>query len=191
MSMRVFVPIVEGYGEVEAVPKLIHRIFAEAGAEVFPRVNPPIRVKVGSFLRDDGYFGKHIEMAASKAAQSGGVVLILLDCEDDCPATLGPEILAKARKLRPDVSFLVSLAHREYETIFLAAAESLRGQGLKIDASAPPAPEAIRGAKEWLGRHMDSPYDPIIHQAAFTSRIDLVPARSIPSFARLEAKLLS
>ncbi|MEI6656680.1 MAG: DUF4276 family protein [Verrucomicrobiota bacterium] len=189
---RHFIPIVEGHGEQKALPLLIRRIFVEISPFTFPIVNPPIRVKSGSFLNDPDYFEKYVTYAADKAAQAGGEVLILLDCEDDCPAELGPRLLAQARTLRGDVPCSVVLAHREYETWFLAAAESLRGlSGLPDDLVPPSQPEAIRGAKEWLGRQMDQPYDPIIHQAAFTARFDLSQAKTIPSFARFVAKILS
>ena len=43
-------------------------------------VNPPIRVKSGSFLNDQDYFRKHVTLATAKAAEGDGSVLILLDC---------------------------------------------------------------------------------------------------------------
>jgi Domain of unknown function (DUF4276) len=192
MNSRFFSLIVEGHGEIEALPHLIRRIYAQFSPWVIPIINPPIRIKSGSFLNDAGYFQKYIQMAAAKTVQSDGEVLILLDCEDDCPANLGPDLLTKAKSVRPDVPFTVVLAHREYETWFLAAATSLQEcAGLAADLSPPTAPEGIRGAKEWLGRHMDQPYDPIIHQAAFTARFDLSQAKAVPSFARLVSKILS
>lgn len=42
-----------------------------AGMEETLRVNAPIRVKSGSFLRDHGYFRKQAALAAAKAAQGG------------------------------------------------------------------------------------------------------------------------
>ena len=192
MRQRFFSPIVEGHGEVEALPILIRRIFTENAADAFPIVNPPIRVKSGSFLNDPGYFRKYVTLAAAKAAQAGGEILILLDCEDDCPAELGPSLQARANDVRGDVVTHVVLAYREYETWFLAAAESLRGRsGLPEDLNPPPDAEAIRGAKEWLGQRMATPYDPIIHQAAFTTHFDMTQASAIPSFLRLTTKLLN
>jgi hypothetical protein len=188
---RRFITIVEGHGEQKALPLLIRRIFVEIAPLTFPTVDPPIRVKSGSFLNDPDYFGKYVSYAADKAAQVGGEILILLDCEDDCPAALGPSLLAKARSIRGDVRTTVILAHHEYETRFLAAAESLRGRGLPADVAAPSQPESIRGAKEWLGKSMGQPYDPIIHQAAFTARFDLTQAKTVPSFARFISKILS
>ncbi len=183
--MPYIAPIVEGHGEVEAVPALLHRIAGLAGVEGALRVNAPIRVKAGSFLRDQDYFHKQVALAAAKAAQGGGVVLILLDCEDDCPATLGPDLLRRAKAVRGDVTVIVALAYREYETWFLTAARSLRGlRGLPHDLEPPPSPESIRDAKGWLGKHMAFGYDPVIHQLEFSRKFDLEQARANPSFNR-------
>ena len=95
MSFPLIVPIVEGHGEVEALPVLIRRIFAAFRPGMIPVVNPPSRVKAGSFLQDRDYFRKYVALAAAKAAQGDGLVLILLDGEDHCPGTLGPRLLAE------------------------------------------------------------------------------------------------
>ncbi len=186
--MVVFVPIVEGHGEVQAVPALLHRLAQQANPTMPVRVNPPIRVKSGSFLNDPDYFRRQVALAAAKAAQTQGHVLILLDCEDDCPATLGPDLLRRARSVRADVDVRVFLAYREYETWFIAAADSLRGQaGLPDDLAAPADPERIRDAKGWFSQRMPQPYDPIIHQIDFTRVFDLEQARTNDSFRRLHA----
>lgn len=178
-------PIVEGHGEVEAVPALLHRIADSVRWAGGLRVNPPIRVKSGSFLQDESYFRKQVALAAAKAAQWGGAVLILLDCEDDCPAELGPNLLQRAKAVRDDVVILVALAYREYETWFVTAAKSLRGlHGLPDDLEAPQSPEKIRDAKGWLGARMTFGYDPVMHQLDFTRRFNLEEARSNASFHR-------
>jgi hypothetical protein len=185
------VPIVEGHGEEEALPTLLRRFSAECAHEGFIKINPPIRIKAGSFLRDDEYFRKYITLAAAKAVQGDrkGLVFILLDCEDDCPAALGPRLLQNAKAVRADIEYLVVLAYREYESWFIAAAQSLSGvAGLPMDMKAPPDIYAIRGAKEWLGRRMAQKYDPLIHQADFTKRIDFSQASQLKSFRRFRKK---
>ena len=128
MSGSFFIaPIVEGHGEVQAVPILLRRLIADAKPNAQLWLNPALRVKAGSFINDDDYFKKYLELAARKTKPwPNSCVLILLDCEDECPAELGPRLLEKARVCRSDVTIIVILAHREYETWFLAAARSLR-----------------------------------------------------------------
>lgn len=188
--MRYVAPIVEGHGEVEALPALLHRI---ARMTVFERgllVNPPIRVKSGSFLNDEEYFRKQIALASAKAAQEDGTVLILLDCEDDCPCTLGPDLLRRAHAVRADVDILVALAHREFESWFIAAVVSLRGRrGIPHDLDPPADPDRIRDAKGWLGQRMNVTYDPISHQLEFTRLFDLQAARSNRSFDRFYRRI--
>jgi Domain of unknown function (DUF4276) len=176
---------VEGHGEVEALPALLHRIAPLTGFQGLLRVNQPIRVKSGSFLNDDDYFRKQVMLAGAKAAQEGGGVLIVLDCEDDCPANLGPHLVQKAQAVRADVSILVVLAFREFETWFIAAARSLRGlHGLPNDLEPPEHAEGIRNAKGWLTDRMNVAYDPITHQIEFARVIDVEQARSNRSFNR-------
>ena len=179
-------PIVEGHGEVDALPALLHRIQLSIPSAQTLQINAPIRVKSGSFLNKHDDFQRHVVLAASKAAARQGSVLILLDCDDDCPAALGPRLLRDAISVRDDVPIFVALAHREYETWFLAAARSLRGAaGLPDNLDPPPDPASLRNAKGWLAERMPDGYDPIRHQRVFTRSMDLDQARSTQSFDRL------
>jgi hypothetical protein len=191
MNRFFIAPIVEGKGEVEAVPKLLHRIFASAKAVGGLDVNPPLRVKAGSFLQDNEYFNKYVELAARRVkTRLPGGVLILLDCEDACPAKLGPALLGRARQVHSDVSYVVALAYREYETWFLAAAKSLRSiAGLPAELEPPSVPERIRGAKQWLARNLPTGYDEVEHQLLFTENFSFTEAATIRSFVRFKRKI--
>ena len=111
-----------------------------------------------------------------------------MDCDDDDPKILGPELLARAKKVRPDRFVSVVLAKREFESWFLAAAESLRGhRGLPKDLQAPLDPESIRGAKEWLATRFEPRrrYVETVDQPALAKLFDLLQARRAPSFDKL------
>lgn len=190
--MSLIVPIVEGHGEIQALPKLLSRLVSLYTPDLYPRINPPIRVKAASFLTNDVYFSRYVELAVAKTRQTDrqGLVLILLDCDDDCPAELGPDLLRRAKGLRPDADFLITLAYREYESWFIAAAESLRGCcGLPMELSPPSDIDSIRGAKEWLSRRMPRKYDPLVHQLEFTKHMDLEQASALPSFRRFRERI--
>ena len=47
-------------------------------------------------------------------------------------------------------------------------------------------PESIRGAKEWLSRHMERGrcYSEPVDQPKFAARFDLEAARALPSFSK-------
>jgi hypothetical protein len=177
--------IVEGHGEVEAVPLLVQRVARELDPTFDLKVYPPFRVPA-SQLRKDGELERQVERAARVLRGKGGI-LVLLDCdwENGCPKTDAPPLLDRARQARSDMPVSVVLACREYEAWFIAAAESLRGhRGLRSDLTPPAKPETIRGAKEWLSARMpkNQPYSETTDQAALTSLFDMTAARRTNSF---------
>jgi hypothetical protein len=182
--------VVEGHGEVEATPILLRRL----AHHVRPGI--PIEAKVAirsprSKLLKDGELERAVE-AAARAAGTGGAVLVLLDADDDCAATLGPRLLARARLTRSQMPISVVVAVREFEAWFLAAARSLRGvRQLAPGMEPPPQPEAVRGAKEWLNQHRPTqlPYRETIDQAALVSRMSIEEALTCSSFRKLARDL--
>ncbi len=179
--------IVEGHGEVEAVPILIRRIAEVEALGVFPDVRRPIPVGRDKFLKPNET-NRYVEIAARQSGPDGRI-LILLDADDDCPRDLAPRILHRAIEARSDRRIQVVLAQREYEAWFLAAADSLAGKrGLRDDITAPGGPESVRGAKEWLTRQMPRgrSYRETLDQPALTKEFDLERARrSAASFRKM------
>jgi len=180
---RIFT-IVEGHGEVEALPVLLWRLQARYAPEAWIDVGRPFRVGRDTLLAEQG-----VENALDTALPRGPApdgLLILLDSDDDCPVTLANGLRDRIEAARPGLSHAVVFAHREFEAWFLAAAESLRGcQGLDAAITAPAAPESIRGCKEWLSRYRPpgDPYKPKADQAGLAAAFDLDMARAgAPSF---------
>jgi Domain of unknown function (DUF4276) len=181
MSLRIGC-VVEGHGEVESVPALIRRIAQQLDPGLVIVIPHPVRVTKSKLLKPTE-LERAVELAALNAGKNGGV-LILLDSDDDCPAQLGPELLRRIRSARPDMPSTVVLAKREFESWFLASAESLRGhRGLRKDLKSPEQPEEIPGAKEWLCNHiLGGAYASTVDQASLTHALDFTLARRAPSF---------
>ena len=177
--------IVEGHGEVKAVPILLRRIAERVAPARAMDVLRPIRVRRQRFLKR-GELERSVELAARRAGPAG-CVLVLIDAEGDCPAELAPEILRRAREARSDRAIRVVLAKTEYEAWFLAAVESIAGtRGMAESVEPQREPESIRGAKERLGDFMSNhPYSETLDQPAFTATFDLDAARTAPSFDKL------
>ena len=171
------VPIVEGHGEVSAVPVLLRRLLERCGA-YHVRIARPIRVPKAR-LTDPS----HLERAVRLACMTGEspAVLVLLDADGACPAELGPKLLAQARSVAPErIPVTVVVAKEEYEAWFLADLDGLRGRrGLRADAAVPGDPEAVRGAKEYLQRQMEPGryYSETVDQPALTQALDLERVR--------------
>ena len=177
------VPIVEGHAEVQSVRVLLDHILHEKGVFTVG-VSRPFRVKRYRVVRE-GELERAIRFA-TVSRQAAAAVLILLDSDDDCPAQLGPQLLARSRRATALPTSVV-FACREFEAWFLGAKESLRGvRGIRDDASSPADPEAIRGAKERLSANMAGRrYIEVDDQPALAKKIDLAQAQaSCPSFTR-------
>jgi hypothetical protein len=186
--MITVVPIVEGDGEVSAVPVLLRRLRDALTSDQAIIVAPPLRVHRDRFLNRDAEFRRMVLLAAGKAG-SRGWVLILLDADDDCPAEAAAQIRARAATIAPHRLISVVLANREFEAWFLASASTLNGRrGLSVlEEEIPPEPDTVRGAKEWISRRIkDGRYRETTDQPAFSALIDidLAHARS-RSFRKL------
>lgn len=175
--------IVEGQGDVAAVPLLIRRIAAELYPEFAIDIPRPIRVHRNQVIEADA-LEQEVELASRRIGEQGAI-FIILDSDDDCPAELGPALFHRASQVHNNLPVAVVLAKQEFEAWFLAAAESLRGRrGLKDDIHSPKNPEAIRDAKGWLSQQMGNSrrYRETRDQPALTALFDLEQARQADSF---------
>ena len=184
--------IVEGHGDLEAVPIIVRRIAQAIDLGLSVQLGHPLRIPKSRLLKP-GEMERAVEIAARRVGVTGGI-LIVLDSDDECPAFVGPELLARAKNARSDLPIRVVLAKREFEAWFLAAAESLRGRrGLASNLESPSDPESIRGAKEWLTARMPPgrPYVETLDQPALAAVFDLECARRARSFDKFFRDILS
>lgn len=191
MSRLRIAPIVEGHGEDNAIRILLQRVWAELLGGEYVEVIKPIRGKRTKLVQSSE-LARAIDLAVLKLRSSSSgdpaVVLILVDAESDLPCILGPHMLSIARGHRSDVDISCVIANVEYETWFVAAAESLGDYlDLAADHAVPDFPETSRQGKAWIQRRFKGvKYSETVDQPAMTSRMDLSLARTrSPSFDKL------
>lgn len=174
--MPTIVSIVEGHGEQSAIPLLIRKWAAANNKPITARksIRAPGR---GGLIRAGG-IERFVSVAVHQPDCCG--ILVVLDADGDCPRNLGPALLSRAQQHSRSIPIGVVLAKEEYESWFLASADSLRGcRGLPASFSAPGNPESIRHPKEWLKQQMpESRYRETTDQPALTESIDFNLAKT-------------
>lgn len=178
--------VVEGEGDNQALPKVLYRISVELKVDLrTPKL--PFRIPRSKLVTPGG-IERAVAAQASEVTGTGGI-LVLLDADDDCPAELAPQLLARARAVRSDKRIAVVLAKREFEAWFLAAMPSLAGQhGFPDDLAPVASPEEPRDCKGRLtrARAQGFPYKETVDQAPLASIFDMRMARdNSPSFDKL------
>ena len=119
---------------------------------------PPSRGKRDALINPDcPDLAEKVEEAQAKLAprlqrdpSARGLLLLLLDAEGDCPAELGPQLLASAKRVRGDADICCVLAKRMLENWIMAGASTLAGVN---DLPGPlPARDRFedRGGAAWL-----------------------------------------
>ena len=178
-------PIVEGHGDVDALPVLLRRLISEAQAWGV-QIGRPIRKPRSQLVRET-----EVKRAVRLALlqKDCRAILILFDGDSDCPAELAPIVQEWAEAAAGNVPCEVVIAHREYEAWFLAAIESLRGRrGIRDDAQPHPHPERPRGAKGHLEArmHAGASYLETTDQPALSALFSMADAhRRCRSFRKL------
>jgi len=180
------VPIVEGHGEEDAVPILLRKLICEHLQACDIEVDRPIRKKRSELVNPDE-LARWVRIAAQVAGCVG--IVVIFDADDDCAATLGPQLTEFAREHIESIPVYVVLAVREYESWLLASIDSLKGKaGLRQDPELPSGgPESKRDAKGWIERNMiERPYVETLHQAKMTNWLDVnLAAKNSRSFRKL------
>lgn len=156
-------PIVEGHGEVEAVPVLLRKL-AALMAVAYVDIGRPIRRTRAELVAKDR-LAQAIELARLKPSCKG--IFVLFDADDDCPKILAPKIQKWAGELAREIPAAVVMANREYEAWLLHSLSSL--PSLRDASPYSGDPERIRDAKGLLGERMRNGYSETADQAKLTS----------------------
>ena len=183
--------IVEGHGEVKALPVLLRRLQGVAEFNGYLDIQSPIRIPADAFF-DSKKLSRALQIAIADREERH-LVLLLRDADDDCPVELAKNILSFVGEI-DKVEVLVVVAKCEYESWFVASAPSLAGKrGLPDDLSVPANHHSIRGAKEWLSSRMGQrrSYGETVDQPALSELMDLGMACQNPSFRRFHDRVLA
>ena len=183
-------PVVEGDGDLVAVPELIRRVLHDKSRFDVNVCRPHKRGDLPKVLSrfDDFYRTALLEGAAI-------LWVIDYDCEN-CNDTVRDLRLLKKKAAAVDANAAVEFVFmvQEYESLFLTDHETTRKVFTDIppDFAFPVDPESVRDAKGWLSkaRPKGSAYKPTQHQQRLTAQLDLNRLRSrSPSFQSFESAL--
>ena len=170
--------IVEGHGEEAALRPLIYHIIASNSGLIYPTVRPPYREPWGSLVNKPGDLERCAEIVLREGGPSSRL-LVLLDADGRCPAELGPRLLERLTHRFSDRLVSVTVADWEYESWFIASAESI-GEfvGTATAVEVPDKIEEIVDPKKWLEENiLKRRYKETSDQASFSTRINVPIAR--------------
>lgn len=200
--MNRLVLLVEGAGDVLAVPALVGRLIAQLPDDLQGHLyldNLPMRVggihQITS--KKQGDLARHLGNAANRSKL--GAALLILDgdadlfekqpfCAVEAARTLAQRATAAGAGTR--FSFAAVFLRQEFESLLLSVADQL--PGLKGGVTPPAAPEEKpRDAKGWLHDNLADGYNPTNQQLDLTRAVkDWTPVRSLNCFQRLEHALV-
>ena len=175
--MPKIVPIVEGPGEVEAIPILLWKLLREQGRYDIQIETPQNAHGCGN-LTTPGGLERFVQNAWTK--RDCGAVLVLVDADEQCPIEMAANFSRRISAIGVRFPVVVVAAKCEYEAWFLASLETIAGVPLDNGYGLPAglvyleeAEERI-GVKGWLTRQFpkDRIYKETLDQAAMTRLLD-------------------
>ena len=167
--MRQIVAIVEGPGDAAALPVLIRLVLeAQGGPDDIQVLKPIFGRKGKADLLRAGELERQARRALNRT-KGDARVLVLIDADDDCAATLGPQLQQRLDSESGTGVCAAVVAVREYENWLIAD-------------------EAALDAKRTLSdrRTDERSYRPTADQAHLTAQVDVETIREhCPSFRKL------
>jgi hypothetical protein len=179
------VPIVEGDGDIEAVPCLLYKLL-HLKQEFRISVAPPKNAHGCGNLLKRGGIERFVEYARMEPRCAAVLVIVDGDACGDCPVLTAQALAARVRAMPRSSPVEIVVANREYEAWFLASWGSMLGQRIEnritipIGATFTGNPESIRGVKEWISRQLPPGriYKETEHQLTMTRLVDVNVART-------------
>lgn len=195
-NMPKIVPIVEGDGEVNAVPLLLGKLVSRIGrAEI--GVDRVLNAGSCSNLTKPDGLERFVQLAALRS--DCAAVLVLMDADKGCPLKIAQGFVTRINNLGSKFPVVVVIAKCEYEAWLVASLDSIAGKeiegcsGLPAGTTYPEQDvESLVAVKGWLSRQFTGSrrYKETLDQAPMTRLLnpDLVAPRS-RSFRRLQHAL--
>lgn len=189
--MPKIVPIVEGDGEVDAVPALLSKLLAEMQRFDIYVGDVANAHGCGNLTRPGGV-ERFVGNACTKS--DCGAVLILMDADKQCPVELARSLSQRVEAVGVRFPVVTVIAKCEYEAWFLASLETIVGQsfggrpGLPSGLTYPGEVEGVAAVKSWITQSLPKGriYKETLDQLAMTRLIDTDKARQRSrSFRRL------
>lgn len=188
--MSRILPIVEGEGDLRAIPELVRRILHDMGRFDVGIARPHRR---GDLPKVRGRFDDFFRIALLENCP----ILWVLDydcetCTDQARDIEELQSRAKQINLVAQCEFVFMV--QEFESLFLADHETTRQvfSDIPADVNFPDDPESVRDAKGWISsaRPKGLRYKPTQHQAKLAGQVDLCRLRKrSPSFRRFETAI--
>ena len=180
--------IVEGKGELTAVPKLLHHLWqANEKSPPLRTGKRPYKVHRDDFINNQGTRRECLNEVGGYARKCRGGVLILLDAEAVCcydfvHGDKMKDIHADIGEILADIPHFFALAEKGYESWLVA------GFG-GDDTEKGVSEDWINANKDKTG--LDRKYNKVVDQHKLTSKMDIQRARKVnPSFNRFCERFL-
>jgi Domain of unknown function (DUF4276) len=183
-------PIVEGHGEVHAVPILLRRLATEQLGLPGLRCLPPFRLARGKFMKENE-LSRAIALGRLKMRdhEAPYLILVIMDADDECPVNILQLLRTQHEALFTTVRTSIVLAVREYEAWFLAAnMNEANHRNLRPVTPVHPNPEGVANPKAVFEREFLKPehtYSETVDQPRFTACMNIRTALRARSFDKL------
>lgn len=184
--MPKIVPIVEGDGEVTAVPVLLRKILTR-DLRFDVQIARPKSANGRTNLIKEGGLERFIKYAWKE--RDCGAILILLDAENECPEDIARNFSKRVEALGVIFPVVIVVAKRMYEAWILASISTISGRLDLPSGLTPPADvEDVPNPKKWIDERFPPgrAYKETQDQESMTVLMDLTLAASARSFQRLE-----
>jgi hypothetical protein len=162
--------VVEGYGDVSAVPTLL----AKLGTVVDIELHAPNPIRAGEWpkLKRPGELERFLELAASRNLDR---VVLILDMDDSCPVSEAQNFWDRVTAWKGNRNVDVGLCFimKEYESFFLSCIDDLATAGHPRLQQCIQNAESTRSAKQLLKEIVDGRYKETQHQLEYTKKIEI------------------